>query len=1094
MTAPQLPRARPSSARLLTIAGAVLAALLCAARVDAGPRPIRFEHLSLQDGLSQATVLAVHQDRRGFLWIGTEDGLNRFDGYRFRVYQHDEDDPTSLPGDVVWSVAEDAAGRLWVGTEGGGLGRWNHERDSFDRFRHKADDPDSLASDMVRALAVDDGGALWVGTRNAGVDRMDPVTGHVTHYRFDAGSPTSLDSDSVFVVQAGRAGTVWVGTDAGVNRIDTRTGAITRYALGDDRVRALAETRDGLVWAGTMAGGLHRLDPRSGATVRFRHDAGQPASLAHDQVRAIREDADGRLWVGTAAGLDLFDGRTGTFGHYRHDAAAANSLSDDYVMCLGEDRGGVLWVGTRSGGLNKWHPAAWQFGHVSSGADGLSSGNVTSFAETGTRDLWVGTFGGGLNRLDRHTGTVVTYRQNAQAPARPLADDRVMALAADRRNRLWIGTYGGGLARLDLSSDLMTTFTHDAGDDRTLGADGVMSLLEDRRGRLWVGTFGGGLNRFDEASGTFVRYPTGEGGIASPRVTCLAEDPTGHLWVGTDGGGLHRLDPETGRVTAYRHDAGTPGSLPNDSVLSIHVDPTGDLWLGTRGSGLVHVEWPSGPEGPPRLVRYGEKHGLRNDVVYGVQADAQGFLWLSTNNGLYRFDRMRSAFTAFTVEHGLQANEFNFGAHYRTATGELVFGGLNGFNHFVPATLVPNRHIPPVVLTSYLKFNRPVALGDVPSGTRSVDVGYRDSVLTFEFAALDFTAPHRNTYRYQLEGFDRSWLDLGTERRVTFTNLDPGRYTLRVQAANNDGTWNEQGLALALNVEAPPWRRWWAYGLYGLVFSALAAGIARRQRARRRQAVEYQRRLEVEVRERTLEIATRNHELELLNHKLTDASVSDPMTGLRNRRFLFEHVARDIDECRQRLVDHRQGRAADREVGAFFMILDIDHFKTINDTLGHPVGDQVILEVVSRMRRACRERDVLIRWGGDEFLVIGRNSGVDDATALAERLRASVSAHPIRLEDGTEIQASCSIGFACFPFIPSAPQEGTWEDTLALSDFALYAAKRRSRNAWAGFSGTPDTPATMASLLRETPDTLEQRGWVVVSRSPQSPPVRSASA
>lgn len=1069
-----------AGARARPVGVCLVGLVLVTSHAFAQGRPIRFARLGLDEGLSQATALVLHQDRRGFLWVGTEDGLNRYDGYRFRVYSHEETDERSLPGDHIYAIAEGPDGDIWVGTDGGGVGRWSQDTDRFTRFRRGADG--GLSSDQVRALAVDATGAVWIGTRDAGLNRLDPATGDVTVYRAGSGE-AGLISDSVFALAVDAAGVVWVGTDGGLQTLAV-TGAASfhQVPIEDDRVRAILVDRAGALWVGTQAGGLHHLQQAQSRHQRYGVDARSAQGLPSATVRAIMQDDQDRIWVGTAAGLSMLNRDTGMFTTYTHSETDPASLSDDYVMSLLQDRGGVMWVGTRSGGVNRWNPSSWRFGHVSSTVDreDLSHDNVTAFAVDRSGTLWVGTFGGGLNRFDRQTGAATHYHATPHQPG-ALSDDRVMSLLVDRRGRLWVGTFTGGLNRLDPGDTAFRTYRHDDADPRSLGADGVMVLHEDRRGNIWVGTFGGGLNRYDEPTGGFVRYSTGDDAlIPSPRVTALSDDIAGVLWIGTDGTGMYRLEPETSRVQHFRHDPASTASLPSDAISAMYAEPGGPVWVGTRGGGLVRLTWTA--EGLAWKA-YTKRHGLLNEVVYGIEPDKVGHLWLSTNNGLFRFDPVNERFTMFNASHGLQASEFNFGAHYRANDGELFFGGIKGFNAFLPEQIVPNRHAPPVVLTSFLKFNQPVALAHAPHALDAVDVGYRDSVITFEFAALDFASSANNQYRYRLEGFDDSWLELGAEHRVTFTNLDPGNYRLLVHAANNDGVWNDKGLALDIRVEAPPWQRWWAYAIYlGVVALMVTSGV-RASRAKHRREVDYRVRLETEVQERTQELAVRNIELERLNGRLVDASLSDPMTGLRNRRFLFEHVVQEIDLLQRRLRDRLPGQDGRVEAGTVFLIVDIDRFKQINDTLGHAAGDKVILEFVGRMQSVCRPTDVLFRWGGDEFLIIARDTTVDQACELAEQLRLSISGTPIQVGGGQAIPCSCSIGFAGFPFIPTAPQVGSWEETLAFADLALYAAKRGSRNAWAGCASTSQTPARLDQLLRESPETLERAGFVRFARS-----------
>ena len=1047
--------------------------------------PMAFERVSLEQGLSQSTVLSMFQDSRGFMWFGTEDGLNRYDGVTFKSYKSDPFDHASLPHNFVWSLAEDAKGDLWLATEGGGLARWERSSDRFARV------PVSTTPGLygrIRTLLFAPDGALWIGSKDAGLVRFHPGTGELKAYRNDPSDPHSISHDGVYALANDGAGRLWVGTDGGLNRLDPATGHFERFrhdpsrpgSLGDDRVRALVVDRERRLWVATFGGGLSRLDAGSDTFRTYRHDPADASSIGHDRVRALLEDGAGRLWVATDRGLDLLDRQHASFEHHRNDTTDPSSLGDDNVMSLYQDRGGVLWVGTRNGGAYKWNPATWSFGHhtrSSATPEGLADKTVTSFAEDRIGRIWIGTFGG-LHVMDRQTGAVTRYQ-----PKSGTISDRVMSLTTDPDGLLWIGTMDAGLFRLDLGTGALRSYRHDAARPNSLSADAVMSLLVDSVGDLWAGTYGGGLNRLDTATGTFTRYrhdPTDEGSLSADAVTSIMQDASGALWLGTDGGGLNLLDRATGRFLRFRHDPADPNSLGANTVYALHLDPSGRLWVGTRGAGLATLESRDGAKARFKHVR--QRDGLANDVVYSVVPDGEGHLWLSSNNGLSRFEPATGKVKNYDTSHGLQSNEYNFGAHFRSASGELFFGGVNGFNAFHPRKLVANTHVPPVVLTSFLKFNRPVDTAGPLWALTGIDLGYQDDVVTFEFAALDYAAPQRNRYAYKLEGFDPDWVEVGNVRRVTYTNLGAGNYRFRVKGANNDGVWNESGLDLPVRVEAPPWLRWWAFVAYALALGGALYLFVRVQQAKVEREAEYARRLEEDVQNRTLELEARNADLEELNRKLAEASLTDSLTGLRNRRFLFEYVSKDADLVRRRYIAIKQGDET-RTFDLSFVMIDLDYFKSINDTCGHAAGDAVLLGVRAVLEKTCRTSDVLIRWGGDEFLLVGRDNDPDQVGTLAERIRAEIESTTFDIGEGRVARITCSVGFACYPFVRSEPELYGWEDMLGLADAALYAAKGL-RNAWVGFLSTAQAPPRdLARSARIEPQRLLELGALKVTAS-----------
>jgi signal transduction histidine kinase/CheY-like chemotaxis protein/sugar lactone lactonase YvrE len=509
-------------------------------------------------------------------------------------------------------------------------------------------------------------------------------------------------------------------------------------------------------------------------------------------------------------------------------------------MSIYQDQGGMLWVGTVGVGVQRFDPADWSFTHYRSDpADkaGLSNDQVFAFsAESGgageNEALWIGTVGGGLDRFDRTTGKVTHHRHDPSNPD-SLSDNRVVSLLHDRRGVLWVGTVFGGLNRFDAQRKTFSHYLHDPDRSESLSHNGVRSLFEDRAGVLWIGTNGGGLNQYVGEPGDFRHFrhnPEDSSSLSNDRVSTLAEDMAGRLWVGTEGGGLNLLDRESGTVRSFRHDPERQESLSLDSITSLYVDRKNQLWIATEGGGLAMLrELPD--EGVlAQFDRYSENEGLADDLIWGIEGDAEGGLWLSTNRGLSRLDPHTGQVKNYDSSHGLQGEEFNLGAHHKSIHGEMFFGGPNGFNAFFPEHITYPPRVPPVVLTNFLKLNQPVALEQPVHTLEEVTISYRDYVISFEFAALDFAAAERNQFSYRMDGLGDDWIDLDHVRRVDFTGLSPGKYVLRVKGASRDGYWNEEGLRLVVNVEPPPWRSPWAYGLYSLL---LLAGIFALLRARR---------------------------------------------------------------------------------------------------------------------------------------------------------------------------------------------------------------------------------------------------------------------
>ncbi len=817
--------------RLVLVAlGALLAAF------PAAPRELG--RLSLDEGLSQSIVEAIHQDRLGFLWLATEDGLNRWDGARFTVFRNVPGDARSFPYNDLKCLDEDAQGALWIGSFGGGLNRFDPATGRVTSYRNDPADSASLPADLVRAVRVDRDGRVWAGTQGGGLARLDPRTGRFERFRHDPRDGASLAHDDVRALLVDGRGTLWVGTyGGGLDRFDPARGAFVHVpangGAGAELVDALLEDRSGHLWAGTWGGGLLLLDERAGRLVPRPRGARLPG----ERVKALAEDHEGFLWVATdGAGLARYDRKTETVEVLSHDPSVPRSLATDRVFSLLEDRSRVLWIGTYGGGLNTLDLGRKKFRNVRRDPrvpTSLGHDIVWSFHEDADGTFWVGTDSGGLQRWDRARDVFRGFRHDPRDPD-SLAHDTVRALLGDAAGNLWIATNGAGLDRLDRATGRFEHRRHDPRDPSSIAHDELRTLYEDRSGTLWVGTYGGGLDRLERETGRFVHHrndPADPASLSNDFVRCVLEDSTGALWVGTQGGGLNRLDRATGRFTRFRADAADPASLSNDFVFALHEDRAGSFWVGTYGGGLNRLDRATG-----RFTRFTARDGLSSDSVYGILEDERGHLWISTNRGLTELDPADGTFRSWDETDGLSSDEFNGGAFYRSPRGEMFFGGIRGFDVFFPSEIAVRTEPAPVVLTELLLANRPVPAGRSSDGrtllptfvTYADDVvlSHEDDVVSLEFAALHFAAPQKLRYAFRLDGFDRDWIPTGADRRVaTYTGLAPGRYLFRVKAANPDGVWGEREARLGIVVTPPVWGTWWfrlAAGL-GLAAAVLAA-------------------------------------------------------------------------------------------------------------------------------------------------------------------------------------------------------------------------------------------------------------------------------
>ena len=869
----------------------------------APPTPLRFEHLGLDDGLSQNSALALLQDSQGFIWVGTQDGLNRFDGYSFAVFKNDPDDSNSLSLNSVLALHEDDDGALWIGTWGGGLNRFDPRSNLWTRYRHAPEDPASLCGDVVTALLEDSRGFLWVATNDGGLCRFDRATAAFTAYQHDPQNPASLTSNAVARLYEDSRGALWVGTGgfgvpgAGLDRLDVDTGVFTHFrhdpadphSLSSDSISAISEDKQGALWIGTggfsLAGaGLNRFDPATGRFTHYRHDPADPDSLVSDEVIALHRDKDGHLWVGTwGGGLDRLEQGDGgpRFVHHRHDAFRDSSISADIVWSILEDRSGVYWFGTINGGLSKVNPQVQQFGlyrHHPDDPGSLGFDVVGAFYEDRSGGLWIGLWGGGLDYFDRATGKFTHYRHDPEDPD-SLHNDTISAIYEDEAGIIWLASFEG-LYRLDRATGKFRVLAHDPADPDSVVNDSIYRLVPAGDGRMWVGTLGG-LDLFDPRTERFTHIPFDPAdphSLADNQITELYVAPDGVLWIGTWHGGLAYLDPAAwaqgeARFVRFQHDPADPSSISDNSVWAIHRDRVGVLWVGTQ-VGLNRFDARS-----QTFTRYREKEGLPNNAVLCIEEDNRGYLWITTNNGMTHFNTVLPNFRNFDERDGLQSSEFNSGACLRSRNGEMYFGGVHGFNVFQPDQIRRNPAPPPVVITSFSIFNQPAAV-DL-TGETPIDLSYRESFIAFEFAALDYRAPEKNRYTYKLEGFDPGWVDAGDRRYASYTNLPGGDYTFRVRGSNNDGLWNEAGVVIPLRVTPPVWETLWFRGIaVFLALGLLAGGIGWRVNSIRAQNRWLARKVDEQTAELRRQIAQREQAEAALAQKAAEEAVVAERTRL----------------------------------------------------------------------------------------------------------------------------------------------------------------------------------------------------------------------
>jgi signal transduction histidine kinase/streptogramin lyase len=787
---------------------------------------IKFKHLTIDDGLSDNFVIPVLQDRQGFLWVGSKNGLNKYDGAEFSVYSHDPDNSHTISNNYIWSLLEDSAGILWVGTWGGGVNKFDPVTQRFIRYQHDKNNPNSLSNDIIWNIYEDKAGILWIGTDEGGLNRFDPVTETFTHYRHDPKNPNSISSDSVTRIYEDKTGIFWISTyGGGLNKFDPKTEKFVHYNLTNNALWCLYWDSQDKLWLGTE-NGLYQFDPK---TEKFVH------YLNEDTVLSIYQDSSGRLWVGTYNGLNLFDPIKKTFTRFQESDADTNSLSDNTIWNINEDKTKTLWV-TTTQGLNKYDPGDYRFAlyqHNPKTLNSLSDKQVSTIYQDEKGILWLGTEGGGLNKFDRKSNKFVHYKYDKNNP-NSLNTNSVMSLRHDK-GILWIGTGGGGLNKFNPVTEKFVHYNKSKG----LNNDSILSIDLDSQGNVWIGMDGGGVDKFDPVTETFKHYNQN---LISNWVTHIMVDSNDNVWVGTETG-LTKINSKNDTFFHY-------SGLSNGFINTSYQDSTGTIWVGTN-DGLNKLNSTTN-----NFTVYRTKHGLASNNVTEILEDNQGNLWFSTNKGISKFNPQTEKFRNYDRYDGLQNNFFLNDAAYKSKTGELFLGGVNGFNAFYPDKLVDNSYIPPVVLTDFQVFNRSISMG------KQIRLAYDQSVFTIKFAALNYRASEKNKYVYMMEGFDKTWNYVDSKQRfATYTNLDAGKYTFKVKASNNDGLWNQTGTSIKVIITPPWWQTWWAYLVYSILIVGTLIALFLAQQKKLRKAREINERLQQADKLKDEFLANTSHEL-----------------------------------------------------------------------------------------------------------------------------------------------------------------------------------------------------------------------------------------
>lgn len=825
---------------------------------DLQAQVLKFQNLSSKDGLPSNEIFCLLQDSRGFLWLGTDNGLCRYDGYEFIIFRHHPNDSNSISSNLIKSIYEDANGFLWIGTDGGGLNIFNPDEELFLRYFHEAGYGKS-ASNRVYSICEDKNGFIWIGTHGGGLYNIDAKSfgknyENLVFQKAELGKNTKYNTQAtdIFKLYVDRLNNLWIGTSGdGVFVLslssfhaNQQDYLIEQYlcdkndfrSISGNVIRAIAEDHDGNIWIGTEFSGLNKFVARNKKFIRYQYKKGAINRLGSNAILSILEDSKRRLWIGSSGGgLMLFDNNQDKFISYFESPNDNYSIKGNLINTIFEDRFGNIWLGMVSTGVNLISQRKQTFEHfynIPSQEKSLKGELVKSIFRDKSGNLWVGTYGGGLN-LYKGNGEFKHYF-SSPSTTYSISHDNVQKIYEDKSGRLWIGTDGGGLNLFNTDNQTFTSFQSKPGDSTAISGNSVWSICQDSKGSLWVGTYDGGLNKFDIERRIFKKYandPQNPRSISTNDVRVVFEDRLGTLWVGTYGGGLNRFNAVDESFEVFKNNPGDSTSICGNKITCIFESPTtGQLWVGTFGGGISKFDRTNNT-----FQSYTEADGLSNNMVKSVEEDGRGNLWISTQKGISAFNPKNEQFTNYTTNDGLQDDAFSLGSSFKDKDGTIYFGGANGYNKFHPENLPTIFDPPKVYITEFLIQNRALKPGESSEQIVSLEssilnspaivLPYKFNSFSLKFVGIDFSFQDKIQYAYQLEGIDKDWNYIdGDHRLVSYSNLFEGTYIFQVKARIGNAPWSTP-VSLPITIQPPLYRSNVAYFGYVVMLVILAWGI-----------------------------------------------------------------------------------------------------------------------------------------------------------------------------------------------------------------------------------------------------------------------------
>ncbi len=960
-------------------------------------QPPRFGTIERSDGLDSLSISSIQQDKYGFIWFGSQGGLNRYDGKSIQSFTHDPFNTNSIPNDLIQTLFYDEKKNiLWIGTYSG-LSRFEIDTETFTAIQKKGDSVSGLSNNVVVAIAKGSTGDIWIGTLE-GLNKLSAQDGTIS--RIDTAHDTirSLHLDS--------SNRLWIGSYGGLQYWDeaTQTVRTPDINLPSKFVMSIKEPEPGRLLLGLWGGGMIEYWPETGNIKQY--------DLPDNRIYTVLESRDGTMWAGSWGGglwANPVQGKAVWF-----ESSETSELKNSVIYSLFEDASGLVWVGTNGGGVHYLSPRRRNFRvyfHEPKNTNSISEGKIEVIHKGSDGNLYLGIYSGGLNRINEGTGEITVFKHNPDDPG-SISNDIINCIFEDSRENFWIAT-NGGLNRFHPETGTFESWSEDIHPDLPLTHNIIYWITEDRKGRLWIGTYGEGIDRYDPATKELINFnhdPKDPTSLSDNIVYRIIEKKNGPIWVSTNDG-LCRFISDTEGFKHYFHNANDPKTISANNIRPLTEDSQGRLWIGTYSGGLNRYD-----AHQDRFYHYTTKDGLGSNNVLAIVEGDDNRIWVSTRGGINIIDPKTGDVELLDERDGLFGVFFNFG-HYKDDKGAIYFGGSHGVTRIDSHRQFINRHKPDVHITGVSVLGRSLQMDSPVFNDTDITVSHTENYISFEFIALDYESPRHNKYAYILEGFDKEWIESGSRSYASYTNLPPGTYTFNVKASNNDMIWNEEGAALTITVTAPWYRKWWAFIIYAVGFIGLLT-LAWRFREARLLAFQNK------------ELEYTNKLLERANTDLERLSIHDSLTGLYNRRYFDTSFSEELQRA-------KRGRHP-----LALLMIDIDHFKQFNDSYGHIAGDTALEKIAESLKEAVpRNTDFVTRYGGEEFAVILFETDIAGAKRVSDNIQHRIRNTDIPAGVGRE---TLTISIGVHAEVPK--ETDTPKTFIALADRAMYLAKQSGRN------------------------------------------------